>query len=78
VNRVHHVSKTFAAHIAQRGEVDASSMKGIQLFSMLPISSFAAKNIQLDTDGLVEALRSMGRKASRGDKGLWNRYSKHP
>jgi hypothetical protein len=73
---VHHVSKTFAAHIAQRGELEANSMKGIKQFSMLPISSFATKNIQMDTDGLADALKSMGRKASLGDKGLWNRYFK--
>jgi hypothetical protein len=71
---VHHVSQTSAAHIAQRGELEANSMKGIRLFSMLPISSFAAKNIQLDTDGLAIALKSMGRKAALGDKGLWNRH----
>ena len=68
---LHFISRIFEAHITDRRSSDLKCMRGIGLFSMLPLANFKAKHIRLDTMGLQEALKFLG----MGWEGnIWQRY----
>jgi hypothetical protein len=66
------ISETFDSHITERRRSEAKCMKGIRLFSMLPVATFAAKNIRIDTTGLGEAVKYLGLDGSK--ENIWNKY----
>ena len=69
---LHRISAVFEAHVNERQKAKLHGMKGIKLFSMLPVSSFAAKNVRFDTDGLAEAVGSL--RLDRRKEGIWDRF----